>query len=654
MSKRMKSFSGRLTRIIVIIVLVTMTIISLMAFSLTAAGFYESFKAHFEDAIESISRSVTLNLEKVEVSAVNIADEVTWHISSPEVITSTLEYEISVNRSLTGFGVGFIPDFFPTKGRWFEPYASFTEDGPVVHDIGSESHDYFQSEWFTSGLTATGGVWSRPYLDRDGAGTLLCTYSLPIKHSDGTAVAVLGADLSLIWLADLLHDIDVRENAMDFLPAFLGNKDQGIYSFILGPDGEYIAHPERSRFLKARNYFEYADAAEDDQYRVLGEAMCNGLSGDEVVRMDGRKYDVFFAPLSDSGWSMAIAVPLISLLRPALTFGSAILLLTLLGLAIVSLISRRAIKKFTRPLVQLADSATEVAHGKFDAPLPAIQTRDEIGLLRDSFDNMQQSLANYIADLTETTAQKASIENELDVARKIQMSMLPLTWPAFPDKKNIDIYGGVTPAKAVGGDLYDFCLRDGKLYFCIGDVSGKGIPASLVMAVVSSLFRTISASEDSPCKLVSVINDSISARNESLMFVTLFAGALDLESGELKYCNAGHNAPFIVADGVPHSLETDANVPVGIVPEWNYSQQSTVLPKGAALFLYTDGLTEATCADGSLFGEERALAALAGLQASTSAQDFFCHMKDAVKEFVGDAEQSDDLTMLVIRRVGQG
>ena len=650
----MKSFSGRLTRIIVIIVLVTMTIISLMAFSLTAAGFYESFKAHFEDAIESISRSVTLNLEKVEISAVNIADEVTWHISSPEVITSTLEYEISVNRSLTGVGVGFIPDFFPTRGKWFEPYASFTEDRPVVHDIGSESHDYFQSEWFTSGLSATGGVWSRPYLDRDGAGTLLCTYSLPIKQSDGTTVAVLGADLSLIWLADLLHDIDIRENAMDFLPAFLGNKDQGIYSFILGPDGEYIAHPDRSRFLKARNYFEYADAAEDDQYRVLGEAMCNGLSGDEVVRMDGRRYEVFFAPLSDSGWSMAIAVPLISLLRPALTFGSAILLLTLLGLAIVSLISHRAIKKFTRPLVQLADSATEVAHGKFDAPLPAIQTRDEIGLLRDSFDNMQQSLAKYIADLTETTAQKASIENELDVARKIQMSMLPLTWPPFPDRKNIDIYGGVTPAKAVGGDLYDFCLRDDKLYFCIGDVSGKGIPASLVMAVVSSLFRTISASEDSPCKLVSVINDSMSARNDSLMFVTLFAGALDLETGEMKYCNAGHNAPFILVDGVPRSLETDANVPVGIVPEWKYSQQSTVLPRGAALFLYTDGLTEATCADGSLFGEERALAALSGLQASATAQDFFGHMKDAVKEFVGDAEQSDDLTMLVIRRVIQG
>ena len=653
MIKRLKSFSGRLTRIIVVIVLVTMTIISVLAFILTATGFYESVKAHFVDAIESISLNVTLNLEKVEISATNIADEVTWHISSPEIVVSTLEYEIAVNRNLTGCGVGFVPDFFPEKGKWFEPYAVFTDHGPVVQNIGSATHDYHRGEWFMSGLSAPGGVWSRPYLDKDGAGTLLCTYSLPIMQPDGTVAGVLGADLSLIWLADLLHDIDARENAMDLLPAFFGNRDQGIYSFILGPGGEYIAHPDRSRFLNGKNYFDYA-VGSSDQYRMVGEEMCRGKSGEEIVQMDGRKYEVFFAPLSNSGWSMAIAVPLISLLRPALTFGLATLLLTLLGLVIVSFISYRAIKKFTRPLVQLSDSATEVARGKFDTPLPAIRTQDEIGLLRDSFDNMQQSLSKYISDLTETTAQKASMENELDVARGIQMAMLPMTWPAFPDRDDLDIYGSVTPAKAVGGDLYDFCLRDDKLYFCIGDVSGKGVPASLVMAVVSSLFRTLSASEDSPGKLVSVINESMSARNKNLMFVTLFAGALDLATGELRYCNAGHNVPFVLVDGVPRSLAPDANVPVGIMPEWQYTQQSAVIPTGATLFLYTDGLTEAARADDSLFGEERVLAGLTGLKATASAHDIFIHMKDAVKAFVGDAEQSDDLTLLVIRRVSQG
>ncbi len=229
------------------------------------------------------------------------------------------------------------------------------------------------------------------------------------------------------------------------------------------------------------------------------------------------------------------------------------------------------------------------------------------------------------------------------------MSMLPMIWPAFPDRKDIDIHGSITPAKAVGGDLYDFCIREDKLFFCIGDVSGKGVPASLVMAVISSMFRTLSTSEDGPEKLVSNINSATADRNDSLMFVTLFVGELDLKTRELKYCNAGHNVPYVLSNGTPHELPTDANVPIGIVADWNYTLQKTVLPPDSILFLFTDGLTEATRADGSLFREERVMACLADQPASPSSQDIIDRMKDAVEAFVGDAEQSDDLTMLVIK-----
>ncbi len=650
MNKRMKSFSGRLTRTIVIIVLVTMAVISMVVFIVTASGFYSSFKERFSDAIENISRNISANLEKVEISGANIADEVKWHITTPEIIVSTLEYEITVNRNLTGCGMAFVPDYFEEKGKWFEPYATYTDEGASVKDIGSASHDYHKSEWFTSGLSASGGVWSKPYLDKDGAGTLLCTYGIPITSPEGKLAGVLGVDMSLFWLGGLLTEIDRRENKMDTMPTTLDDRKYGIFSFILGPDGEYIAHPLRNRFLEGGNFYDYADSADPENYRKLGDAMRAGKTGEEIVRMDGRKYDVFYAPVSDSGWSMGIAVPMTSLLKPALGFGFIILTLILLGLMIVSLICQKAIKKFARPLVQLAGSATEVARGKFDTRLPEIGTDDEIRLLRDSFDDMQKSLSQYIEELTETTAQKASMENELDIARSIQMAMLPMTWPAFPDRDDIDIFGSLTPAKAVGGDLFDFCIRDGKLFFCIGDVSGKGIPASLVMAVMSSMFRTLSASEDGPDKLVSVINSSMAARNESLMFVTLFAGELDLNTGKMKYCNAGHNAPIILEDGTPRFLEADANVPVGIMSDWQYSLQTTELPAGTTLFLYTDGLTEAAREDGSLFGEERVFSHLAGQLTSISSKDIVTSMSDAVKEFVGEAEQSDDLTMLVIRK----
>ena len=458
--------------------------------------------------------------------------------------------------------------------------------------------------------------------------------------------------MSLFWLGSLLAEIDRRENKMDEMPQSLADRKLGIFSFILGPEGEYIVHPDSKRFRAGDSFYDYADSDNSEQYRKLGEAMCSGKTGEETVRMDGRKYDVFYAPVSDSGWSMGIAVPITSLLRPAFTFGLIILLLILFGLMIVSMIFRNAIKKFAQPLVQLAGSATEVARGKFDTPLPEIRSEDEIRLLRDSLDDMQKSLSKYIEELTETTAQKASMENELNIARNIQMSMLPMTWPAFPDRDDIDIFGSLTPAKAVGGDLYDFCIRDGKLHFCIGDVSGKGIPASLVMAVISSMFRTLSASEDSPAKIVSAINSSIATRNESLMFVTLFAGELDLKTGTLKYCNAGHNTPIILENGAPRFLDTDANLPVGIMPDWEYSLQTTELSAGTVLFLYTDGLTEAASEDGSFFGEKRVFSNLTGLSAETNSKNLVGNMIGAVKEFVGDAEQSDDLTILVLKVKG--
>ncbi len=649
MSKHIKSFSSRLTRNIIIIFVVIMIIISVLASVLTMAGVYSTYKEHYVDAIGNISRNITANLEKVEISGVNIADEVKWHIASPELIMSTLSYEIEVNNNLAGCGMAFVPEYFPEKGRWFEPYAQIIDGKPSVSDIGSESHDYHQSDWFKTGLSSDSGSWSSPYLDQEGAGTLLCTYILPITDPQGKLAGVFGADISLGWLASLLRDIDISENKGGLLSKSEAGKGKGIYSFILGPNGEYIAHPEMERYLGAYNFMDFADSSTSANYLELGKAMCAGKTGEEIVTMDGRRYDVFYAPVSDTGWSMAIAVPIKSLLWPAINLGALILILMLLGLILVSRISRRAIKKFTKPLVQLSGSASEIAKGKFDTVLPEIKSDDEIRHLRDSFDNMQQSLSRYIADLTETTTQKASMESELDVARNIQMSMLPMTWPAYPDRKDIDIWGSITPAKAVGGDLYDFCIRDNKLFFCIGDVSGKGVPASLVMAVVSSMFRTLSASTDSPDKLISAINSSMASRNENMMFVTFFVGELDLETGDLKYCNAGHNAPIVLKAGVPQVLEADANVPVGIIADWKYTLQQTVLSPGTILLLYTDGLTEATRADGSLFGEERVLANLTGLKATASSKELSEHMKASVKDFVGDAEQSDDLTMLVIR-----
>ena len=648
MKKRFRSFSGRLSRSVVITVLVIMSIISVLVFYVTFSGMLVYSRAYYSDMTEKTQGNMAVLMSKVEVSAENIIDELSWHLTTPDLALSTLQYELNTNRHLYGCGIAFLPDYYPEKGRWFEPYALNGSKGIIARDIGSATHDYFSAEWYNRGLTSSDGVWSNPYLDDEGAKTVLCTFARLVKDPDGNHVGVFGADMSLVELNTFIEENVRKANRQTpFLRLIPNDPNLHISCFIIGPDGDYIVHPDQERILKT-NFYDYAMGDGAEEYRKLGDLMRAGETGRQNVEIDNIQSDVYYAPLLDSGWSMAIVVPVRRMLLPSLLFGGIIIFLILLGLVIVFFICNFFIKQTTKPLISLAESAQEVAQGNFDTELPRIRSNDEIRLLRDSFDNMQKSLSQYIDELTETTTQKASMESELDVARKIQMSMLPMTWPAFPERKDLDIYGSVAPAKAVGGDLFDFRLRNDKLFFCIGDVSGKGIPASLIMTEITSMFRTLSASEDSPSKILSSINTSMSARNDSLMFVTLFVGILDLTDGDLQYSNAGHNAPFIISDGKPQMLKVDANMALGIISDQTFSLQHTTLSPGSILFLYTDGLTETTRAGGELFQEERVMENLSGLDADISAKHLITQMTKAVHEFVGDSEQSDDLTMLAL------
>ena len=250
--------------------------------------------------------------------------------------------------------------------------------------------------------------------------------------------------------------------------------------------------------------------------------------------------------------------------------------------------------------------------------------------------------------LKSTTAQKAAIESELNIARNIQLSMEPTEFPQRPD---IDIYATMTPAKAVGGDLYDFFVRDDELVFCIGDVSGKGVPAALFMMMTKSLFRAYAANEEMPDRIVSKMNRDLAENNESCMFVTLFVGILNLTSGLLRYCNAGHEAPVVIHKATSQ-LPVDRSCPVGAYEATPYLMQTAVLEPGSTIFLYTDGLNEAMDADNSMFGEERIFdeTGRAIQTAQLSPKALIDRMTQAVHAFVGDTEQSDDLTLMAIRR----
>ena len=234
------------------------------------------------------------------------------------------------------------------------------------------------------------------------------------------------------------------------------------------------------------------------------------------------------------------------------------------------------------------------------------------------------------------------------------MGMLPEKFPTRAERDDVQLYASLTPAKEVGGDLFDFYFRDEKLFFCIGDVSGKGVPASLFMAVTRSTFRTVSAHESMPDRIVTIMNKTIADMNKNNMFVTLFVGVLDLPTGRLRYCNAGHDAPLLVGAGVGE-LPCDSNIPVGFMPTWKYTLQEAHIFTGTTILLFTDGLTEAMNANYEQFQMERVndVASRALAKQQQEPRQLIGLMTEAVRQFVGDAEQSDDLTMMAIQYIKQ-
>ena len=272
-----------------------------------------------------------------------------------------------------------------------------------------------------------------------------------------------------------------------------------------------------------------------------------------------------------------------------------------------------------------------------------------------------QELRHAYNQLADTTTAKERIDSELRIARDIQMSMVPRTFPAFPDRRDIDLHATIVPAKAVGGDLYDFFLQDDHLCFCVGDVSGKGIPASLTMAVAITLFRTVAKEGFPPEVIATKLNDTMSVNNESAVFVTMFIGIIDLKTGSLDYCNCGHNSPVYgerrmhTSQTIFRFLDVESNVPIGLWPDYTFVGGHLSDIRGNSLFVYTDGVNEAENRMQEQFGEKRMLRVLRestqpfGERTPKTRSHFLIdEMKCALDAFVDGAEQSDDLTMFCV------
>ena len=631
-----KSFARRLTWRIMLRMFLIMIIPVLLLFWLTYGIVALGAMSISERVLKGEKEEVRRITSDLYMAATNTAPFIEENLDNADKMYDIMNRMLKLNPYMRSCGIYFVEGYYPQKGRLFAPYAS-RRDSIIKEsqDACDQGNDYVKDKWFKDAIASKEGYWAKPFLDNDSAKSPLVSYLLPIHDQQNRTVAVLGVDLLLSWLNEKIQPVRWKDSEK-------WNPEYQIYFFMTDSTGTLLVHPDTKR-LVVENMKPYIN-----DYNNLGHLTINDSREDEKV-VEGVETLVCSQVVKYTNWNISIVIPQFFINVAGYIVAGIAIMFVFMGQLVVYFFGRRSIKKAVNPLQQLAISADEVAKGNFKTALPELKSHDEIHHLRDSFAQMQQSLTRYIEDLRTATAQKAAIENEMKVAHDIQMSMLPKTFPPYPERSDLDIYGTLTPAKGVGGDLFDFYIRDEKLFFCIGDVSGKGIPASLYMAVTRSLFRNISQHVSKPDHIVNALNQAQSDGNDTNMFVTLFVGVLDLKTGRLSYCNAGHDAPLLLGNEVT-ILPCECNLPIGVIADFTFEQQEITLERPTTIFLFTDGLNEAENIDHAQFGDERIKNIAESLVADGQPEptQVIRHMTDAVHTFVGIAEQSDDLTMLAI------
>jgi len=589
----MKSFKDifhrlRLNKGAMIVVLAAVLI------ELTSATMYWFARKSIQEEVVSRAelelKVKNLEIQKMMVAVETATNNSVWsyeqRLKEPDSLATVSRQLVVCNPNIIGVGLVFTADYYPEKGRWFEPYVALRDKGTLdTLQIGGPDHDYLQSTWFKEAIKKGSGYWSEPYYDEAGAKAMLCTYFAPIRDTKGRIVALVGADVSLNWLSSVINASHINSSS---------------YNVMISRTGKLMVYPVDS--LVMNSTIQQATAHfEDTMIRRINRQMMAGENGQATLtNEEGDKEYVFFAPVEGrTGWSMAVVCSDSEIYRSLRQVGFNLRLLMLAGLVLLSYILWRSARNARR--------------------------------------------------LQASQGQKVALEKELHIASSIQMSLLPKTFPPFPERTDVDIHATLLPAREVGGDLYDFYIRDEKLFFCIGDVSGKGVPASLVMAITRTLFRNVTSHESKPKRILGNMNDMLSVDNPDSLFVTFFVGVLDLPTGLLRYACAGHNAPLLIGKG---KMDCKSNVPLGIMPGWEFTQHEMTLDDDAMIFLYTDGLNEAMNADETLFGKQR-MKQVANEVAESAEEHSPRHlievMNEAVQSFVNGAKQSDDLTMLAIR-----
>ena len=571
---------------LVIVATITLEVTAIIQFVYAQREIKREASLRAKSELESAEHKIMDVVNQTEAAVRNSIWVAEWCLENPDSLVRIPQRVVSENPVVVGSTMALVPGYSATYPL-YAPYVARDLETDELRLLSLATDEYdYPSKEW----------FTKPIELNDSY------WSEPYFDENGGDILMTTFSMPVKDKNGTIAAVLTADISLDWLTEFIGKIKvyPNAFNIVISRSGQIMVCPVETLVMQI-TVDQFASASEDHEaLERVNKAMLSGQSGEMPVRYQGQTNHVYFSPVERTGWSLSIVLPENELYSGVRRIGMLVMILQLLGVAMLIIILRVVAKN-----------------------------------------QAKYQLLNE---------QKERMENELHIAREIQMSMIPKTFPPFPERKDLDLAASIIPAKEVGGDLYDFFIRNEKMFFCIGDVSGKGIPASLVMAVTRSLFRAMSAHEDSPAKIVASMNNTMSETNENNMFVTFFCAVLDLTTGRLRYCNAGHNPPMILTDAI-RTLPVEPNLPLGILNGADFVEQEITFNYDDGLLLFTDGLSEAENVSHEQFGEARIEAALHGRKSS---EDHLKNIEQKVASFVGDADQSDDMTILFIHYLGHG
>ena len=618
--KKSRSFARRLSRrvtICVAIILIGQLIVMGMTSNRIIADEAARSTRHM---LHGTISEIELPLGEVEI-VTHTAGALIAAMPDTNYASMVIEGTVEADSIICGSSV-----IYPTANG---PRATMTyeDSNGVVHSypvMGGWDDESWVSRCLAYVDQFRGPFWVEPYQAEGNRNMNVTAYCYPIYQvtdGDSTLYAVVNSELPVDWIEHKCESLRPYPNSLTTIVC--GDYVIGLHDSVL------IAQIQTA-------------FAKDKELQELQEDMKRGVDSMRRIGSGSKLGYVVYGPLHN-GWMASVVCQYKEVLHHSVLMQTCLLIIGLIALIIIDFFTHLTIRRMSTPITQLSDAALRMAKGDLNTQLPEIKSDDEMMNLHDSFVYMQNSITEYIDELKATTAANERMESELGVARNIQMGMLPTDFPN-------NLAAMLVPAKEVGGDLYDFVQKNNYLYFTIGDVSGKGVPASLMMAITRAGLRFVAGMDQTMDKLLGRVNVSVTDINSNDMFVTLFMGRVNLDTNHMEYCNAGHNPIIVVPpDGEPYFLKAKPNMAIGLFEDFVYEAESLDLAAGTRLVLYTDGVNEAERADKSLFGNDRLLAwAKSDLvrNSTTTDKEVVDNLYDTIQQFTEGSLQNDDITIM--------